>query len=153
MPESAVTIEIEIEYSQFIAGREIIEILELCDEAIWAELAQLGWPPFWSLPPRRYRRTGLEELPPFFCVSHVGSGSLLISGILGGIALKYCFDRFWKGFRRSGFGDSIEELGNVLGNRAAAIVSRIGRWIERYEHEAKRNNSNIRSIKVSQRTK
>jgi hypothetical protein len=151
VPEDATTIEIEIEYSEFIAGRELVDVLNLCDEAVWTELERLGWPPFWRFSVRRYRRPDLDDLPPFFCVSRVGSGSLLISSIIGGVALKYCYDRFWKGFRRSGFGDSVEDLSSVVGDRAASIVTRISGWLGRYEEEAKAQKSNIKSIKVKRR--
>jgi hypothetical protein len=148
MPEDAVTIDITIEYSDFIAGWEIAEILELCDDAVWAELEELGWPPFRPLPFGYYRRSASGQSRPLFCVSKVEGGSFVISGILTAAALRYCYNRFRRGYRKSHIDESVEEFITVLLNRAASIVSRITRWIQEYEDEAKAQNSNIKRLSV-----
>lgn len=150
MPSDSSTIEIEIEYHKFIAGREIAEVLEICDEAVWLEMEEFGWPGFYRFPTRYFMRPDLPP-PPVFCISAIKEGSLLISGLIGGVALKYCYDRFWKGFRRSHFGDDVEELGRLLGNRMGSIVARLGTWLGEYQEDAAARKSNITRITVRQK--
>ncbi len=82
-------IEVIVEYDQFIAGRELSEIIEVLDGALWYEIEDEFLPP-----PFRYRylysRRSDEPPPSLFCITETSKGSLLITGIIGGAAAKYC---------------------------------------------------------------
>src|SRR5215213_8954829 len=106
MPAEETQIEVVIEFDGFIAGRELSEIVEILDEALWYEIEDAVFPLF------RYRyMRRFDEPPPLFCISEAKKGSLLLTGVIGGAAATYCFNRFKKGFRRSRFGEEIEHFG------------------------------------------
>ena len=147
MPTDEQKIEVLIEYENFIAGRELSEIIEILDEALWYEIDSELFPiPF------RYRfqlaRRFSESPPPLFCITEVHKGSVLLTGIISGAAAKYCFDRFSRGFKKSRFGEEIEHLGQIIGNRLGAIVERMNQWLEEYRLDANDRRSNLKSIKV-----
>jgi hypothetical protein len=147
-------IEIHIEYHEFIAGRELSEILELLDATLWYELLYEFERDYF--PPHFLYRHGvprmLDEQPPsLFCVKEISKGSLLITGFLGGAAATYCFNRFKKGFRPKRFGEQIERLGRVAGDHLEAIVERMNLWLEEYVAEAKEKNSRIKSIRAKRK--
>ena len=101
MPIEDQRIEVVIEYDEFIAGRELSEIIEILDEALWYEIEdEMMFPPF------RYRhpffRRFQESPPSLFCITEVNKGSLFLTGFIGGAAVKYCFDRFKKGLNAYG---------------------------------------------------
>lgn len=140
-------IEVIIEYDKFIAGRELAEIIEVLDEAVWYEMEDK-----FLQPPFRYRYSyfrRFDEPPPsLFCVTEVSRGSMLLTGIIGGATAKYCYDRFRKGFRRSRFGDQIEIMGQIIGDNLSGFIESMNRWLEEYTADAREKRSNIKSIKA-----
>jgi hypothetical protein len=143
MPTEDAQIEVIVEYDGFIAGRELAEIIEVLDEALWYEIEDHIFPPF------GYRYRGrFDEPPPFFCVTEVKKGSLILTGAIGGAAAAYCFNRFKRGFRRSRFGDEIEHLGHLVGDRLGGVVERMNGWLEEYTAEAKEKKSRIKNVRV-----
>lgn len=144
MPTEENTIEVVIEYDGFIAGRELAEIIEVLDEALWYEMEEFFLPsPFRYRYLRRY-----GEPPPLFCISEAKRGSLILTGAIGGAAATYCFNRFKKGFRRSRFGEEIEHFGRLIGDQMGSVIERMNRWLEEYADDAKESKSRIKSIQV-----
>jgi hypothetical protein len=137
-------LEVLVEYDGFLAGRELAEILEVLDEAVWYELDE----PFLS-PSFRYRYSRrFQEAPPIFCLTEANKGSLLLTGMLGGAAATYCLNRFKRGFRRGHFGDEIEHFGEIVSNRLGVIVERVNQWLDEYVSEAREHQSRIKSVRV-----
>jgi hypothetical protein len=68
MPSEHSEIEVHVEFDEFIAGRELSEILELLDAALWYEVVEeFDFPPFHF----RYQYSrGFEGPPPaLFCLT------------------------------------------------------------------------------------
>ena len=143
MPAEALLIVIDVQYEDFFAGRELAEILEICDETVWEELFY----EFGPFPPY-YLGYSREGPPPIFCISQIKSGSLHIVGIIGTLAAKYCYDRFKRGFRRSSFRHSIEELGRLTGEASSRIIERLNKRLEEYLETSGVRPSNIKNIKA-----
>src|SRR3954469_22627870 len=142
-------IEVIVEYDQFIAGRELSEIIEVLDEALWYEIEEAILP----MPLRYHFPRILDQRPPStFCIAEVKEGSLILVGAVGGAAVAYCYNRFKRGFRRSRFGDEIEHLGRSLGENLGRVLERMSHWLDEYTADAKDNHSRIRSIKVRRKT-
>lgn len=142
-------IEIIIEYEGFIAGRELSEIIEALDEALWDEIQEEELYPF---PPRFYTHGWrLREPTPLVCISAVQEGSISLTCILGGVAAKYCYDRFKRGFRRSRVGDEIEHFGNTLGNNIKMVLQRVNSWLDDYTEHARANHSHIKKIRAREK--
>jgi hypothetical protein len=146
-------IEVVVEYDEFIAGRELSDIINVLDEVLWLEINRYdqmaGRSPRAFIAYRYFSR--FNEPPPLFCISEVGKGSMLLTGAIGGAAATYCFNRFKKGFRRSHLGDEIEVFGKMVGNELAKIVERMNLWLEDYVAEANEEKSRIKSVRVRQK--
>jgi hypothetical protein len=132
MPADEDYIEVIIEYEGFIAGRELSEIIEVLDEALWYEIENTFPLPFRSSYFGRFR-----EPPPLFCISEANRGSLLLTGVIGGAAATYCFNRFKRGFRRSRFGAQVEHFGLLVGDNLGHAIERMNDWLEDYLAEAR----------------
>jgi hypothetical protein len=137
-----------IDYDDFIAGRELAEIIEIADETLWEVLEELYYPvPY-------IRRDWRRETPPsLVCVSEIRKGSMELICVLGTAAVIYCHKRFSKGFRKSRFGPSIESLGKALGDRMGSVIEALSINLGLYSEDAQRNGSRIKSIRVQRETK
>ncbi len=147
-------IEIHIDYSDFIAGRELSEVLELLDASLWHELLYDFDEPF--LPARfflwrEFPRIFDDHAPSLFCVKETSKGSIVITALIGGAAFQYCFARFAKGFRPKRFGIQFERLGRIAGDHLEIVVDRMNSWLEEYVQHAREKGSHIKSIKAKRK--
>ena len=146
MAQENFEIEIIVEYDEFLAGRELSELLDVLDSSLFNEIIDGFFPqPF----PSPYFASHLpqESRPAFFCVKEVNRGSIFITGLIGGAAATYCYNRFKKGFQPKRFGDSIENFGKILGDNLDEVLKRMNDWLEEYLSEANKRGSRIKSIK------
>ena len=151
MPEQRSEVEVLIEYDEFIAGRELSEILEVLDASLSYEIErEFDFPPFYFRHP--YLRRFEERPSALFCVKKISDGSLIITGVLSGAAATYCYNRFAKGFRPKRFGDQIERFGRSIGDNIEAVVERMNVWLEEYAESAREKNSRIKSIRAKRKT-
>lgn len=140
-------IEIIVEYDEFLAGRELAEIFDVLDSALFYEISE-GYFPHPLLPPYFFPELPQESRPAFFCVKEVNRGSISIGGLVGGAAAIYCYNRFLKGFRPKRFGKSIEQLGKILGDNLDEVLKRINEWLQEYLTEANNRGSRIKNIQA-----
>jgi hypothetical protein len=131
------TLELTIDYEEFIARQELDYILESIDRIIEDTLLKGG-------PPGRGGRPSAS----YIAISGVRSGSITLLIVAGTAVSTYLGQRFAKGAKKGQLGKEVERLGKTVSDGLGKLIAPINAWGERYVAKARDEGSNLRQVKA-----